>query len=485
MAHYKAPPKPKLTPALGVKPAIRAKSQARRQQLAKLAQIEAHHPAPRNDLIPKLNIVYVPIARIAEAKRRVRIKDAVQIQKVAASIAKFGVVVPLIVDQAWHIVHGHTVYEAARTLGLSELPVVILDHLQPHELRLLSIALNRLAETGTWDEEVLRVEVEELIELGEDLVVSGFALAEIDCLLLDDESEAAPEPEIKPPLLSTAISQPGDLWRLGEHYLFQGDARASESYGAIMQTGERARIVLTDTPYNVPNAGHVTTLPQHREFAMAAGEMSRDAFAEFLKAWLVASSAHVMDGGLVATFIDWRSVELVLCCGRELGFNLLNLVVWGKANAGQGSFWRSQHELLPIFKKGNAAHLNNIELGRHGRWRSNLWAYPGASTLGSEARDGLTFHPTVKPRAMLEDALLDVSQRGEIVIDPFCGSGSTLLAAETTGRLCRAIEIDGLYCDLTLRRWQELTGQEALLVATGESFGSIAQRNSGDGGAHG
>ena len=401
MAHHKAPPKLTLTPAIGIKPALRAKTQKRRQHFAELAVVEAHQPASRNDLLPRLNIAYVAIECIAEAKRRVRKKDAVQIQKVAASIAKFGIVVPLIVDHDLGIVHGHAVYQAARELGLSELPVVVLDHLQPQELRLLSIALNRLAETGTWDEEVLRVEVEELIELGEDVMVSGFDLAQLDCLLLDDESEEAPESEIKQPLLSTAISQPGDLWRLGQHYLFQGDARDSQSYGAIMQPGERARVVLTDTPYNVPNAGHVTNLPQHREFAMAAGEMSRDEFGAFLKAWLIASSAYVMDGGLVATFIDWRSVELVLCCGRELGLDLLNLVVWAKANAGQGSFWRSQHELLPIFKKGTDAHLNNIELGRHGRWRSNLWTYPGASTLGSDARDGLAYHPTVKPRAML------------------------------------------------------------------------------------
>ena len=277
-------------------------------------------------------------------------------------------------------------------------------------------------------------------------------------------------------LASIPVSQPGHLWRLGPHLLLQGDARVPESYEQIMQPGEWARLVLTDTPYNVPIAGHVTNLPQHREFDVARGEMSRPEFHDFLITWLMASTAYVMDGGLVATFIDWRSVELVLSCGRELDLGYLNLVVWVKGNGGQGSFLRSQHELLPIFKKGTAPHLNNVQLGRLGRWRSNVWNYPGASTLGSEAREGLADHPTVKPRAMLEDALLDVSNRGEIVIDPFCGSGSTLLAAERTGRICRAIEIDALYCDLAIRRWQEMTGQEAILAATGEPFSTVADR---------
>jgi DNA modification methylase len=266
------------------------------------------------------------------------------------------------------------------------------------------------------------------------------------------------------------------LWLLGGHLLLQGDARDPANYTRLMQPGEFARIVLTDTPYNVPNAGHVTSQAHHREFAMAGGEMSREEFTTFIRDWMAASIEHVAEGGLLATFIDWRSVELVLACARELGLELLNIVVWAKSNGGQGSFWRSQHELLPVFKKGTAAHVNNVELGRFGRWRSNLWTYPGASTLGSDARDGLAVHPTVKPCALLEDALLDVSRRDEIVIEPFAGSGSTLLAAESVGRVCRAIEIDGLYCDVIVRRWQAMTGEQATLAETGETFSEVADR---------
>ncbi len=187
----------------------------------------------------------------------------------------------------------------------------------------------------------------------------------------------------------------------------------------------------------------------------------------------------LVDGGLIGTTIDWRSVEIILAAGRELGFDLLNLIVWPKSNAGQGSLYRSQHELLPLFKKGKAAHVNNVELGRHGRWRSNVWDYPGGSSLGSDAREGLKDHPTVKPRAMIEDALLDVTHRGDIVVDCFAGSGTTVLAAEATGRLCRAIEIDGPYCDVIIRRWQAMTGEDAVLLGSGESFEVVRQRRLG------
>ena len=286
----------------------------------------------------------------------------------------------------------------------------------------------------------------------------------------DGDGESVPAPA------ATSTSRPGDLWAMGAHRLVQGDARDAGAYAALMGAGEQARLVLTDEPFNVPNAGHVTSGAHHREFAMAAGEMSRAEFSAFNQAWMAAALAHLVDGGLLATFIDWRSVELVLAAGRALGLSLLNLVVWSKTNAGQGSMWRSQHELLPVFKAGAGAHVNNVALGRHGRWRANVWEYAGASSLGSDARQGLAQHPTVKPRALLEDALLDVSHRGEIVLEPFLGSGSMLLAAQATGRVCRAIEIDGPYCDLAIARWQALTGEHALLRDTGETFAEVAAR---------
>jgi len=209
---------------------------------------------------------------------------------------------------------------------------------------------------------------------------------------------------------------------------------------------------------------------------VAHGELSREEFDTFNKDWMRLASDVLVGGGLLATFIDWRSVELILSAGRELGLDLLNIVVWAKSNAGQGSLWRSQHEMLPVFKKGGAPHINHIELGRWGRYRSNVWTYPGASTLGSDAREGLALHPTVKPRALLEDALLDITDRGDVVLDCFLGSGSMLLAAEATGRICRTIEIDGRYCDVAITRWQQMTGREAILEETGETHAEVARR---------
>lgn len=466
----------------GLTPHLKTKSRQRRERQRQLTDVGRHMAPPRNDLLPKLVVSYVPIDQIQPAARRVRKQDATQTARVLSSISKFGICAPILVDEAHRIVDGHVVYDAARAAGLQQAPVIVISHLTPSELRLLSIALNRLAETGRWDEGALRVEMEELLDLGEDVIITGFEPAEVDALLLlGDEVEAEEELGEECAKRSVAASRPGDLWLLGRHRLLQGDARDPGNYACLMAPGELARVVLTDMPYNVPNHGHVTSQARHREFAMAAGEMSREEFAAFCRDWMAASIEHVLDGGLLATFIDWRSIELVLACGRELDLDLLNIVVWAKSNGGQGGFWRSQHELLPVFKKGAAAHVNNVELGRFGRWRSNLWTYAGASTLGSDAREGLAVHPTVKPRALLEDALLDVSHRDEIVLEPFAGSGSTLIAAESVGRVCRAIEIDGLYCDVVIRRWQTMTGEEAMLAETGETFAEIERRRASEG----
>jgi DNA modification methylase len=240
-----------------------------------------------------------------------------------------------------------------------------------------------------------------------------------------------------------------------------------------------ARFVLTDEPYNVPIAGHVSG-GNHREFAMASGEMTDAEFLAFNEAWIGAVLPLLCDGGVFGTFIDWRGSPTVHAAAFRLGLKPLNLVVWAKTNAGMGSLYRSQHELLPLFKKGSAPHINNVELGKRGRWRSNVWTYPGASSLGSDARRGLRDHPTVKPTAMLEDALLDLTERTDIVIDPFLGSGSTLIAAEKTGRVCRGVELDPLYVDVIARRYEAATGNAAILVETGESFAALGARRAAE-----
>src|SRR5271166_3849943 len=326
--------------------------------------------------------------------------------RLQSSIDRFGICKPILIAADRTIIEGHGVWEAAKARGIAHVPCVVVDHLDPNDLRLLRIALNRLGETGAWSVEALRLEFEELTVLGSDLLDTGFEMAEIDTLLLEDDDEGDGSELATSSLPGAfATSRGRDVWILGQHRLIQGDAREAAVYDRLMDRSEMATLVLTDEPFNVANVGHVTGNPDHREFAMAHGEMSREQFAAFNRAWMSAVLPYLADGGLLATFIDWRSVDLVIASGLALELALLNLVVWEKSNGGQGSLWRSQHELLPVFKKGDAPHVNNVELGRHGRWRSNVWTYPGGSTLGSDSREGLGFHPTVKPRVLLEDAL--------------------------------------------------------------------------------
>lgn len=462
-------------PAAGLKPVLQEKSRKRREAQKTLTSCQQHASGQRNDLLPTLRVEYLPIDALRPADRRVRKSTASQNAKVELSLRQFGVCSPILIDGDGRIVHGHVVWEAARRLGLETIPTVRIDHLNVTERRALSIALNRIGETGEWDVEALKVEFEELIDLDQEIFATGFELTEVDALLLEDAADE-PEAEDLPLLPQSQVSQLGDLWLMGEHRLLHGDARDREVYACLVTESQGIRLALTDVPFNVPIRGHCTGQAHHREFEVAHGELSREEFDAFNKDWMRLASAVLVEGGLLATFIDWRSVDLILSAGRELGLDLLNIVVWAKSNAGQGSLWRSQHEMLPVFKKGGAPHINNIELGRWGRYRSNVWTYPGASTLGSDAREGLAVHPTVKPRALLEDALLDVTDRGDVVLDCFLGSGSMLLAAEATGRVCRAIEIDGRYCDVAIARWQEMTGREAILEETGETHAEIARR---------
>ncbi len=465
----------------GIAPALQKRSKARRTTQKQLTAIGTSARL-HNDLLPDLRIEYLSPAELHPALRRVRSHDPIQATRLDRSIAEFGMCSPIIISSDRRIIHGHGIWEAAKRADLVSIPTIRVDHLPSEQQRLLSIALNRLGETAVWDEVALAEELGELLELDEDVLVTGFELTEIDALLLLDSEEehagAETDEDTLPELGERTVSRPGDLWRLGSHLLLQGDALDAGSYQRLFPNGELARVVLTDEPFNVRIAGNVTGKKHHAEFAMASGELSREEFSVFNRTWMHHCAEVLVAGGLIGTFIDWRSVEIVLATGRELGLELLNIVVWEKTNGGQGSLWRSQHELLPIFKKGAAPHVNNVQLGRLGRWRSNVWTYPGGSSVGSEAQMHSNDHPTVKPRVMLEDALLDVSDRGEIVLDPFAGSGSTVLAAEITGRVCRAIEIDSRYCGLTIARWQALTGFAATLDGTGEAFDEVATRRS-------
>jgi DNA methylase len=232
--------------------------------------------------------------------------------------------------------------------------------------------------------------------------------AEIDHVILGDVPEGLEQGPLEPD--SAAVARIGDIFQLGPHRIVCGSATDSVVLARLLEGDVPARVVLTDEPYNVKIAGHVTG-GDHREFAMASGEMTEAEFLTFNEAWVAAVLPYLCDGGVCGSFIDWRGFPTVHSAATKLGLVPLNLIVWAKSNAGMGSLYRSQHELLPLFKKGTVPHVNNVELGKRGRWRSNVWAYPGASLLGSDARRGLKDHPTVKLTAMFDDALLDLTNR--------------------------------------------------------------------------
>ena len=406
--------------------AVKAKGRKRRDDLA---TIQASGPGRlRNDILPKLELVHVNPNELKVPERNVRAIDPVHVRRVMNSITTVGFIDSVLIDEDGNILNGVTAAEAAKQLGLAAIPCIRATHLTAVEKRIVRLALNRLSEKGGWALPELKAELIDLADEGIEIEETGFTIAEFDQITFDDDVEPVEQGPLAPSSEIPPVAQPGDIFVLDNgHRVVCGDATDPTVYRALCGD-ELARFVLTDQPYNVPIGGHVTK-GDHREFAMAAGEMSDEEFSAFNSAWIGASLAHLRDGGLIGTFIDWRGYPLVHAAATGHGLVAINLCVWTKTNGGMGSLYRSQHELFPLYKKGTATHVNNIELGKHGRWRSNVWCYPGASSVSSDSRKGLELHPTVKPVAMLTDALLDLTTRGDIVLDAFLGSGSTLVAA--------------------------------------------------------
>jgi DNA modification methylase len=430
-----------------------------------------------------LAIEQTPISALRPRAYNARTHSKRQIRQIADSIKRFGFCNAILVDDDLTILAGHGRVAAAQLLKLEFVPTVRLSHLSEADKRAYVIADNRLAEKSGWDRNLLALELQELIDIGFDVELTGFETPEID-LLLDEGLEAsglAPSAEDQLPNKSKAAptSRLGDLWALGKHRLLCGDARDPARYTQLLG-GKSADLICTDPPYNVLIEGHVSGRgrSRHAEFAMASGEMSEPEFTEFLKATLGAAVDASRDGALHFVFMDWRHLFELLTAGRALYDDFLNLCVWNKDNGGMGSFYRSKHELIAVFKVGNASHINNIELGRYGRNRTNVWDYAGVNTFKAGRLDELAMHPTVKPVALVADILKDASRRGDLVLDPFAGSGTTIIAAEKTGREAYALEIDPTYTDVIVQRWQSYTGKPALLAASGLTFEELAeQRN--------
>ena len=424
------------------------------------------------------------VASLKPYARNARTHSKKQIKQIASSIERFGFVNPVLIGDDGEIIAGHGRVEAAKQLGLRTVPTLALSHLSDTERRAYVLADNKLALNAGWDREILAIELQGLVDLDFDVELTGFSLAEID-FVLDEAGEADPDApdaaeDAVPDVIGPAVSRMGDIWILGRHKLVCGDARSSDDYARLLGN-ERVDMVFTDPPYNVAIDGTVCGLGsvKHREFAFASGEMSETQFTDFLEASLGAMASVMRDGAIAFVCMDWRHMGELLAAGKSAFTELKNLVVWNKTNGGMGAFYRSKHELIFVFKQGTAPHTNSFGLGETGRYRTNVWDYAGISSISASRGDELAMHPTVKPVAMIADAIKDCSKRGEIVLDGFGGSGSTLMAAEKTGRSARLIEYDPIYCDTIVRRWQAYTGKPATLASTSQKFDEVDEARNG------
>jgi DNA modification methylase len=425
-----------------------------------------------------LKIEYRPIESLSPNPSNARIHTDRQIRQIAASITTFGLNWPILIEQTGVVIAGHARLEACKLLRRADIPVILIDHLTEHQKVAFALADNKLTENSTWDERLLRDQLQILTdaELDFNLDVIGFEVAEIDMIV---ESVDSPGPnlidsadaEIEP-VLSKPVSRRGDVWRLGEHRILCGDALCKDDYRKLM--GEkRADAVFTDPPYNVPISGHAggKGKVQHREFAMASGEMSPSDFTEFLMNVCELLAANSSPESLIYIFMDWRHMGELLTAGRAAFADLRNLCVWVKNNGGMGSLYRSQHELIFLFGNGGS-HRNNVQLGKFGRSRTNVWNYPGVNSFSRSTDEGnlLALHPTVKPVNLVADAIKDCTAHRGLVLDPFLGSGTTVIAAARTGRVCYAMDIDPTYVDAAVRRCQKHAGLTAINESTGETF---------------
>jgi DNA modification methylase len=424
------------------------------------------------------------IASLRPYSRNARTHSRKQLKQIADSIEHFGFTNPVLVSDDGEIVAGHGRVEAARLLGRTTVPTLALSHLSEAQRRAYVLADNKLALSAGWDREILAIELQALVDLEFDVELTGFSLAEID-LVLDEAGEADPSgsdavEDVVPDTVGQSVSRMGDLWLLGRHRLLCGDTRGAADMDRLM-VGEQADLVFTDPPYNVAIDGNVCGLGsvRHREFAFASGEMNNAQFTSFLTDTLGNLSRVMRDGAIAFVCMDWRHMGELLAAGETAFTELKNLVIWNKTNGGMGAFYRSKHELVFVFKQGTAEHTNSFGLGETGRYRTNVWDYAGISSIGSNRSEELAMHPTVKPVALIADAIRDCSRRGEIVLDGFGGSGSTLIAAEKTGRSARLIEYDETYCDTIIRRWEKYTGKRAKLKETGAAFDDVADERRG------
>jgi DNA modification methylase len=407
-----------------------------------------------------LAIEYREPATIRPNKHNARTHSKRQVSQIAQSITAFGFTNPILVDEASTLIAGHGRLEAAKNLNLNKIPVIEIAGLSENQKRGLLLADNKIAQNAGWDADVLRVEIGTLSTLNLDfsLDVTGFSAGEIDVLL--NPKQIDPDDEVIPAAPSNSRVQTGDIWRLGDHRIGCGDCRDTDFLKRLVGADQQVAAAFLDPPYNVAINGHANVRSRHREFAMASGEMSDAQFRSFLAETLGACASVSRNGAVHFICMDWRHMDDLSAIGKKVYGELLNLCVWNKSNAGMGSLYRSKHELVFVYRVGTDAHFNAVELGRHGRNRTNVWDYASVNSMVGSRREDLLLHPTVKPVAMVSEAICDVTRRGELVLDTFLGSGTSLIAAERTGRHFAGCDIDSGYVEIAMERWSGITGRE-------------------------
>lgn len=417
-----------------------------------------------------LHLDYKEVSLITAYSGNARQHSRKQIDQIKASISEFGFGNPILVDKDGVIIAGHGRMLAARELGLETVPVIVLGSLTPAQVRALRLADNKIALNSGWNTDLLRIELGELKggEIEIDLGLTGFSAGEIDIILTP---KADPDDEVIPAVKAEPLTKLGDIWELGDHRIGCGDGRDPDFLRKVIGSDDQVDCAFLDPPYNVRIRGHANVKSEHREFAMASGELSDPEFRTFLTDTLGACVAISRNGAVHFICMDWRHLEDLRAVGQEAYGLLLNLCVWNKSNAGMGSLYRSKHELISVYRVGEAPHLNTVELGRHGRNRTNVWDYPSVNTFQGNKRGDLKLHPTVKPTAMVADAIQDVTKRGDTVLDIFLGSGTSLIACERTGRRFRGVDIDPAYVDVAVDRWVAMTGKEPQLAKAETSRG--------------
>jgi len=414
----------------------------------------------------QLAIGYRRIDTLVPSSRNARTHSKRQVAQIVASITEFGFTNPILIDPDSGIIAGHGRLLAAKSMGMSEVPTIVLEGLSDVQKRALRLADNKIALNAGWDVDLLKLELGELaaLDIDIDISVTGFSTGEIDVAL---NNSPDPDDDTIPAVPKTPRTRLGDIWVLGDHRIGCGDGRDVGFLQAVIGEGAEIDAAFLDPPYNVRINGNVNAKGRHREFVMASGEMTDTEFRTFLTESLGACAKVSKDGAVHFVCMDWRHMGDVTAVGQSVYGSLVNLCIWNKSNAGMGSLYRSKHELVFVFRVGDAPHFNAVELGRHGRNRTNVWDYASVNSFAGSRREDLALHPTVKPTALVADAIQDVTRRGELVLDTFLGSGTTLIAAERTGRRFRGLEIDPAYVDVALERWSAMTGGTPHLDRTG------------------